>query len=1253
MLKKLIASLSALVVVATSIPGITTAQSMYASDPEFVDALAWMYDNGLTMFNDVNAYRSSDLVTREQAAKFVSQFRTNVLTCAVTSPACDGNFADLSSADATLQSSINQACELGLMKGSNGMFMPKSKLTRAQLFTVLIRALEGSKDESVEPRWDNYFTAAAARGITSENDTYAQGRSINRYEAALMLYRARNACNTGATVGDDLTTILAALLGSGSVSTGSVVTTPVGNSTANGNLTLAVASDTPGVQYVPGTSTNIRALKLNLTAGTTDASINSLNVTLKGLVDRVHIDGVYVTDAMYMPLTNVRTFGTDYKANLNFPGGMLIPAGTTKSVYVVIDTNGSTNERFTVSVESPADVVSAGTVGGTFPLVSNEINTTQYVAPNITFNSQTNTLSTTCTNKYYIGDTNKQLARFTLQSQNTNRGINLMAVRLRTTKNLQGIVSNLKLKLGDGTAVSTSYVIDGKYVVFFTNYTLPYGTSRQFYVYGDIVGGDTNDMIQFYLDGSRDVVAFEADTNSPISVIKNSSYISQDYCIANGKTTLSKDPTSVGNSNISRNRQGVVGVVGNLFVKSEMNVDKIRVYAKSQASAGGLAFAPTCATTTTTFPRSIDQVQLLVDGKIVDTDTAIDMSSCTMGYGYLEFSLFNTLTAGNHTFAVKFDTDTNAVLYDQVQFYVDPSSIAFGNNAEYVSNGTTVLTTDIAGSVQSAIFTVNQSSIQSVSRSDGFGSGRKLVAGTEKYKAFTYKVEANNIRPLVLNGLTVNLQNMTTSDNPFVTEVAITVDGMTGVVAVESVSCAAGVTTCVVPFTSLGITIPQGGSRNINFHVTTTNGYVGALAADMVLTVPTSSLDVDDSEGNTAAVPAGLSPSVSSVMLNVSSASNVQISTMNNTVNKIIPANGNEYAVGTFTITSTDDSNTLKSLVLVNYPSSCTSTNPHVVTTNGSLPEVNGCVLNANTNGGTVNLYDSAGNLVGSSTISTNGTVVFDPLNFALPYAVAKTLTVKVAFPSSTIQSAAETNKEVNLAMLHPGSQIVLPGGSTAQTLIESTTNTSVTATASYNNNPLLNNHVVRKTIISVSSVANPSAGTDSLVSLRGQTQAVLFATNIIADAANSANIYSITFNVNAGGGYTISASPAYTLKIDGNVLSASDVTCTTVSPVVCTFVPSGSYPNGYTISAGSSVKFELVQNGAPMAPSTAGQSLSTTINEAAGATVAANIATAVTPATIVWSDNSDTTTSLMNPNRFSDYGVETLPTSAWVFSDN
>ena len=131
-------------------------------------------------------------------------------------------------------------------------------------------------------------------------------------------------------------------------------------------------------------------------------------------------------------------------------------------------------------------------------------------------------------------------------------------------------------------------------------------------------------------------------------------------------------------------------MIGNLFLKGPVIVDKFRVKVKSQASAGGLTFAPTCATTAATFPRSIDEVQLVMDGRSIDTVNTVNMSSCTAGDGYLEFSLFNTLAAGNHEFALKFNTKSTAVLYDQIQFIVDPSSIAFGSNAEYESNNSTV-----------------------------------------------------------------------------------------------------------------------------------------------------------------------------------------------------------------------------------------------------------------------------------------------------------------------------------------------------------------------------------------------------------------------------------------------------------------------------------------------------------------------------------------------------------------------------------
>ena len=210
-----------------------------------------MYDNGLTRFSDSEDFMPGASLTREQGAKFLVEFANSSLSgCMVATPSTMCDFSDLDMADPTLAPYITQACEAGLMRGSNGMFMPKSTMSRAQFFTVLIRALEGDKNENVDPRWDEYFSSAASRGITTETDTYAQGRSLNRYQAALMLYRSRNACNAST---DDLTDLLGQLLGSGSTNTNTGIGTNTTTTTANGDLTIARSATTPGVQYVPGT----------------------------------------------------------------------------------------------------------------------------------------------------------------------------------------------------------------------------------------------------------------------------------------------------------------------------------------------------------------------------------------------------------------------------------------------------------------------------------------------------------------------------------------------------------------------------------------------------------------------------------------------------------------------------------------------------------------------------------------------------------------------------------------------------------------------------------------------------------------------------------------------------------------------------------------------------------------------------------------------------------------------------------------
>jgi len=51
--------------------GTTTMPTIIYTGTEFEQALAWMYDNGLTKYNNESDYRANDGLTREEAAKII------------------------------------------------------------------------------------------------------------------------------------------------------------------------------------------------------------------------------------------------------------------------------------------------------------------------------------------------------------------------------------------------------------------------------------------------------------------------------------------------------------------------------------------------------------------------------------------------------------------------------------------------------------------------------------------------------------------------------------------------------------------------------------------------------------------------------------------------------------------------------------------------------------------------------------------------------------------------------------------------------------------------------------------------------------------------------------------------------------------------------------------------------------------------------------------------------------------------------
>jgi hypothetical protein len=79
------------------------------NDPEFDAALMWGYDTGLTSYDTEAAFMPMGTLTREQGAKFLSAFATEVLGTEVDET-LDCDFSDASSFDPSLSASITTAC---------------------------------------------------------------------------------------------------------------------------------------------------------------------------------------------------------------------------------------------------------------------------------------------------------------------------------------------------------------------------------------------------------------------------------------------------------------------------------------------------------------------------------------------------------------------------------------------------------------------------------------------------------------------------------------------------------------------------------------------------------------------------------------------------------------------------------------------------------------------------------------------------------------------------------------------------------------------------------------------------------------------------------------------------------------------------------------------------------------------------------------------------------------------------------------
>ncbi len=159
---------------------------------EFAQALAWMYKNWLTMYDNSWDYRMYDQITREEAAKMIWQAYTvfGLDTTITKNTSC--TFLDSAKFNPTLSIHIANVCKRWLFQWSNWYYLPTDNLSKAQSMAVLIRMIEWKMSYELQtPRREQYYKKWLAIWLTNIENINEFDHNLTRYEMALMLYRMK------------------------------------------------------------------------------------------------------------------------------------------------------------------------------------------------------------------------------------------------------------------------------------------------------------------------------------------------------------------------------------------------------------------------------------------------------------------------------------------------------------------------------------------------------------------------------------------------------------------------------------------------------------------------------------------------------------------------------------------------------------------------------------------------------------------------------------------------------------------------------------------------------------------------------------------------------------------------------------------------------------------------------------------------------------------------------------------------------
>ncbi len=324
-----------------------------------------------------------------------------------------------------------------------------------------------------------------------------------------------------------------------------------------GTVNVSLAADNPAAANLADGSAYNSVLKLNLSASQA-TNVTGITLTKTGLISNTNITGVSVWDAQGNRHGDVMTSLTsDNKVTVSFGSyPIMVAAGGSESLLVKVNIAAAANSGLVgFSVNAATDVISNGAVGGSFPVVGNQMaiidgnaslaSTT--ISGQSVGGSATQPASTAAGN-LNIGDVQKEVAKFRFTEQSGNEDVQISRLTFYIAGTVQDSdLANFSVYAPDGSLLGNGGSMSNRYVTvkFATAYTVPKSTNRDLSVKVDVVNGSTRNF-NVHIQSDYDVMIKGATTGFYIlpSGFTDTTSTSGWFNMGSGSLTVNKNVAS-------------------------------------------------------------------------------------------------------------------------------------------------------------------------------------------------------------------------------------------------------------------------------------------------------------------------------------------------------------------------------------------------------------------------------------------------------------------------------------------------------------------------------------------------------------------------------------------------------------------------------------------------------------------------------------------------------------------------------------